>query len=412
MMVEMLCLAAEITAALLLLSIAMPNRGVIEKPSTRDPSPLLESLRTQAEAVRSLQFLSLVAGLRQYEHLEDHQRAAGLGEPSRLGDCLAWSQELLVLEDINPATRLPTRQAMGNLLRTAEQWKAVLATPVKTVWLRQDPLGEVEKQHGPVAAELLMRQVADVLQVLVRGRGLVFCIDPQTFGMVFIEPSMKTVVEIGRELRQRVMSHDFRIQDQSIQLVPAVALADCPTPLVIDELWDLLEEGLAEVTASAARPGMYWDRSISRWLPMKREEPDQAGEQHSDLSSAAPLEVATHSGQNPGEQNVDRPAKSHGPAEEAKGVDGLAGVEFSSDDIAALFQAAAISQSRKLAAGSQAGPQPVSDSRPGSAPLRTPAAAVNAVETDLEADVASLEQTVDAGIRSTTAATELIASRQ
>ncbi len=410
-MVEMLCLAAEITAALLLLSIAMPNRRAIEKPSGSDQSPLLESLHTHAEAVRSLQFLSLVAGLRQHEHLEDHQRAASLGEPSQLGDCLSWSQGLLVAEEINPATRLPTRQAMGNLLRTAEQWKAVLATPAKVVWLRQDPLGEVGKQHGPVAAELLMRQVADVLQVLVRGRGLLFCIDPQTFGIVFIDPSMMTVIEFGHELRRRVMSHDFQLHEQPIRLIPAVALADCPTPMVLDELWDLLEEGLAEVTASAARPGMYWDRHASRWLPMKREELSQADGPREDDSSAESLEPAPSSGGTLPSKEAARPEESPARAEKPAPAAADKGIEFSSDDIAALFQAAAMNQSRRMASQPTPAPPPASGSQPSSALPRMQETKASNEDSDLEAEVASLTEVVDEGVRSVASNNRLVASR-
>lgn len=337
-MIEILCIAAEITAVMLILSIAIPTaagkqtRAQSVQGSSSVDSKLLAECRGSILAIRSLLFLQASKWIHDAEQSEDDEETDSKAKASRqLRDHLNIIETLQPSSEIDSVTRLKDRREIENFLTATSQWQPLNSSPIWVCLLQIDQLEQVDDQHGHVASELAIRQSSNYFREWLSGYGPLVRFNHHSFGIAMIGWQQTDVIEFLESVRRELAQQAVTMGESEFSIAASASAALWDSSMQYDELWERLEDGVAEAVAAGANRGRWYERDSETWRPMGSEKiadsnPDFQSNQESD-TPALPNSVVAQGARESSNSNPspDQP----NPAEAAN-----------SDDIAALFKAA------------------------------------------------------------------------
>lgn len=354
-MIEHLALAAEITAALLLLSLAIPRSGGNKSSHSEDESVGVDVLKRAETSLQTLQLLSLWAISQNRRHSRDDSEEASYSASAMLGRLMPEVGRLMVSSPADGMTGLRDRKALENLFEAAEPWLAAMQHPIQVALIQPDNIEAIDEKHGPIAGEKAVQHTATLLQEFVGGNGLVVRYGFYSFGIAVVGRTQSQAVRLIESLRRRLSTEPMMIEDESKTLTFSASLPVGNTSSGTEQLWELAEDGLAYSIAQGGNLGHYFDASDATWKPMSLtgttdDETASDSESGTDTNSDLGSEGASTSEQAETTEAVadtestslkdEVPtAETSAPAEPTAAAPAKP-EKVSSDDIAALFQAA------------------------------------------------------------------------
>ena len=384
-MIEILCIAAEITAVLLILSIAIPasatkhaaKLGVVDHSNV--DSELLHECEESLLALRSLLYLqtsqSVASKSRERACSESHTEVL-----HRLRDHLDVIEPLQVSSTIDSVTKLPNRRELEKLLEASTQWAPLVDVPTWIGLLQVDNLDQLDDEHGPMASELMLREVASFLRDRIGGLGPLVRFNHGSFAVALHGWSQVAAVEFLESIRVEIRDLTSTIGESTIFSTASASATELDVTIGVDAHWERLEDGIVEAISKGANRGRWFDAADSTWRPMGAEsEEDSAHESEEDVvsnreddevtetdlsddvqpASAASNPIQADSPTSP--THTSENASSTTPATES------AADAIDSDDIAMLFKAAQSNKQRQPAVPkkpTESTPQPASSAPP------------------------------------------------
>ncbi len=352
-MIETLCIVAEITAALLLFSLARPR---IKSNDDRDLSTLLsethQALEQGERAIQTLRFLSILTAVRSPDTLtlvSKEERTQSLHQ--RLGELFTSISPLLPSITTDSLTQLPERKAIESLIDITAEWQAWLEHPIQIAILQPDGMGDMDHHHGPVVCEKMLRQAAEFLKGEMGGRGLIARFGFQAFAIALVGYSQDDAVKLIERIRTKASGSTWSFDELEIQSTFSASLVEVVN-FQQSEIWEIPEDGLATAIAQGGNRGYWRDFSDDSWKPMgeyrdserSREEiaenesaietidiPSDSSSQENTASNKGSSSIAHSSAPTTSKSDKSSDADSVSETDEATAT---------SDDIAALFQAA------------------------------------------------------------------------
>ena len=370
-MIEILCIAAEITVVLLILSIAMPLSATKHAQSKSDSdgppveSQLLHDCEESLLALRSLIYLHTSQSIASTspEQSNSESYAAVL---HRLRDHLNTIELLQVSSAVDSVTKLPNREQLEKLLNASEEWSPLVDVSTWVGLVQVDNLDELDDEHGPMASELILREVASYLRESVSGRGPLARFNHRSFAIALHGPSKDHAIEFFESVRGNIQRLTATLGDSTITATASASAAKFDEAAPLTELWERLEDGMVEAISAGSNCGRWFDTSDSLWRPMGSEHFDKSqspaledGSNTNEADESAPAGIDQSSS-----TPIDKPSKFTPTSETLGAVPSDSKPDASgADDIASLFKAAHENQNN-LNAGESKPVEPTSPATP------------------------------------------------
>jgi GGDEF domain-containing protein len=270
-MIETLCIVAEITAALLLLSLARPrNKSNDDRDLNEWLSETQVALEQGEKAIQTLQFLSILTASRS----PDPQTLEGEEESSpslnqQLGEIFSSILPLLPSMTADSLTLLPERKAIESLVEIAGEWQAWLDHPIQIAIVQPDGMGDMDHLHGPVACEKMIRATAGFLKGEIGGRGLISRFGFQAFAIALVGYSRDHAIKLIEQIRTKATESTWHIDELEIHSTFSASLVEVTT-FEHAEVWEPPEDGLATAISQGGNRGYWRDFSDESWRIWRR----------------------------------------------------------------------------------------------------------------------------------------------
>lgn len=299
-MIESLTLAAEVTAALLVLSTARPTQGpsaqtadapVVPPLSGRTPNELDGACAHWARQLHSQTIQTAGPEIQAISAAIDALAQMSLDTRS-LGDGLQSKTFPASSSDLDPLTQCPRREAIDAYLQQLQRLDANARSASWLAILQIENWTALRDSHSAVAAERALRTMADAAKKHMGSWALVFRNGhPSLVALLSGLPASlaPTCLEV---IRQRLV-HEVQVDgepaaqiDLSTAMMP-IGEAD------LEIVWQRLDEGLVEAADPSDRRTRWWDAEASCWqivaadVPVPSTAIDAAQEAGSSAESAA-----------------------------------------------------------------------------------------------------------------------------
>jgi GGDEF domain-containing protein len=397
-MIETLCLAAEITAAILLLSIGLPRRRPDPtEASGESDSRFRELLGEHETALRSLQVFSLLPHS-QSPHTKffEADEAAELRKVER-SRFVSQSHQLLVSQSLDPITKLPCRAGLEQFLARVEDLRGWLEGQPVMAFVHVDRLEIVENEHGAVATEHAVRSLAEVLRDELAWKCYVTRFNHRTFSLVWLDADIQDVLNQAERLCVDAANRAIEFAEKEFRVSVTIAISQMNFPFQAEELWEFFEDGLATAVAEGGNRCLWYDTSESTWKTSFKPTPEVNVDEPAD--SAITPTIADEEVSSTDEPNTNAEAASNVSEDNhSDSSDSVANAPpvVTADDIAALFQAAQVKNRPAKKETPTSLPEPPVESNPA---VEKPDE-VNLSEKATDDDIAALFATVKSGVQS------------
>ncbi len=393
-MIEILCIAAEITAVLLILSIAIPAAATKHASKVGTPensnvdSKLLHDCEDSLLALRSLLYLqasqSVASVSPELAFSESYSAAI-----HRLRDHLDTIEPLQVSSTIDSITKLPNRRELGNLLEASTQWSPFVTVPTWIGLLQIDNLDQLDDEHGPMATEMILREVANFLRDRIGGLGPLVRFNLCGFATVLHGWSQVTAIEFLESVRSDIQHLTVTVGESPIATTASASVATLDLTESLDAHWERLEDGIVEAIAKGADRGRWFDAADSTWRPMGAENDEESADEPTENTSLDDANSDETSDKVRIASTASNPVQSTEPTNTADASE-IATTSSDStidalgaDDIATLFKAAQSNQRAKSSAPTEPNPRP-------STVENEPKSEESSGATDIQDDIAAL----------------------
>jgi diguanylate cyclase (GGDEF)-like protein len=388
-MIEILCIAAEITAVLLILSIALPTSATkqIAVESGADAShvdsKLLQNCEDSLLALRSLLYLqaSQTVGAipRDQKHSDAYSEVI-----HRLRDHLESIEPLNLSATTDSVTKLVGRAEFEKLLAATATWTPLIDVSTWVGLIQIDKLDELDDAHGPMASELMLREAANFLRERIGGIGPLARYNHCGFVIALHGWSQTAAIELLESVRRGFQQHSVTVGDSTISTTASASTMSLDLALSFDASWERLEDGIAEAITKGANRGRWFNAADSTWQPMGPE--TEPSEGHS-RNESADREESDESPQSEAVVSNDtEPATSQAGEPSDNATPGL-----KDEDIASLFKAAKESKLAKPPAASNVAPAEAPTAAPTPPAVQSPAPIEESDSpSDIQDDIAAL----------------------
>ncbi|MCY2974475.1 MAG: diguanylate cyclase [Planctomycetota bacterium] len=259
-MIEYLALAAEVTAVLLIISIAYPSnssgKSGVSNSAATNHSGSVESLEPIQDSLQTLRLLAFDAASKQFFNhasinswnLSDTRRQIA----SSLSDLLP-----LVIEPNQDAiTRLPVVDSLNRFLGSTRSLQVQLGLSIQISIIAVDSWSELVSKHGAITCDRLLREVGNQLNSQLNVHGIVVRFSEHTFAvMVFGVPS-RSACELLDETRLSIAGQTIFIGETEIATTVSIGTTEVLSEdfdqdsHLVDGVWERLEELLAAAITS------------------------------------------------------------------------------------------------------------------------------------------------------------------
>lgn len=334
-MVEILCIAAEITAVLLVASLAYPVTTHVNKKKTEkskgEPEALDEGLLiNKEESVHATRLLAYLQGSRWFSNtsLEGDQ-----AERDRLVG--AWCSRVRDIEGFLPEnppdvlTGLSTRESLERFVDCISSLECPVQIETYISMFQVSNVLEIEQRLGPAASERAVRHASEFLSQRLSVIGPLVRYGMNTFAIAFVGLRADHILESIQNVTSELDQQPATINDNSENVHLMSTLVKKLADQSFDEVWDLLEEGLADAAGDPNKRNTWYDTNDLIWK----------------VVSVVPVKKVKGPGEEPHGDNSKATSVSQ---EEIDRVNQMETVDVvSSDDIAALFAAARTAPPKK-----------------------------------------------------------------
>ena len=258
-MIEFLALAAEVTAVLLIISIAYPGRSVsVDKDSKSNllGNQAIETLQAIQEPIQAIKLLVFQAASQQYSRHLTASDWLKSDSHREITESLSQLMTLVLEKDEDPATRLPTMESMRGFFNSTYPLKQRDETSVQIATLTVDHWSDLVNQHGQVVAELLLRELAKQFVDKFSPHGMVIRYTEYAFAVGFVGLPTPKAVELLHAVRQSVFENMIAIGEHEISSSLSIAITEISNDdfnqenQVSDSVWERLEEATAQSITS------------------------------------------------------------------------------------------------------------------------------------------------------------------
>jgi diguanylate cyclase (GGDEF)-like protein len=350
-MIENLCLAAEITAGLILLSMGTLRSRSSDDEVGSNNAVDSETLSKVESVVETLQLLSLwaVSQNRRHSELEGDDSTSS---SSMLGSYMLEIGRLVSPTRIDEMTGLHGRDSLERLLATATPWLPSMRHSIQVALLQIDGLDQIEELHGTIAAERTIQQTGRKIHELFGGNGWIVRHGFHSFAIAVVGRPQIQTVKLIESLRGCLGATPVTVNELELKRTCSAAMATYSPAQELEYLWSQVEDGLAQSVAEGGDRGFYFDNADSNWKPMNlavslevtEETNETIGETTNDQKSTEDTSSDKQSVVDTLEtslgQDVDPKSDSASQGDAAEAPVEAASEKVSEDDISALFAAA------------------------------------------------------------------------
>jgi len=325
--IEYLALAAEVTAVLLIISIAYPgvrrshasaNEAFVnDREAITDLEPFQSPLQTirllvhQTSSQHYLQQSSASDWLQSDSHLEITQSLKQL-------------MTLATHPDHDALTHLPAIETLKTFFSNLRPSHRRLGFPMQIASLVVDGWAALIQHGGQVVADRVLRELAKELSDKLSPHGCVIRFSEYTFTVGFVGLPTPKVVELLDCIRQSINDNKLLIGEQEISTSVSIALSEIldsdfnTDDHLTENVWERLEESITQaITAGGNQIQGYTLSESDEKLPV----------------DAQPLTSEAKTATSEGQASPEKPISSSIEANPASAT------VVSGDDIAALFAA-------------------------------------------------------------------------
>ncbi len=333
-MIEYLALAAEVTAVLLIISVAYPSKhgskGGVSNSAATNHSGAVESLEPIQDSLQTLRLLAFDAASKQFFnhlsvsswHLSDIRRQIA----TSLSDLLP----LFFEPNQDAITRLPVVDSLNRFLETTRSLQVQLGLSIQMSMIAVDNWSELVNKHGAITCDRLLREVGNQLNSQLNVHGLVVRFSEHTFAVVVFGVPSRSACELLDETRLSIAGQPIIVGEAEIETTISIGTTEVKSEdfdqdcRLVDGVWERLEELVAAAITSGGNQtrGESGPTSIKPQIQSPIVAPVVDPVAIDSLAKSEPTESR---------------AKAQSTSIEAPPVAGEAAA--SSDDIAALFAA-------------------------------------------------------------------------
>ena len=360
-MVEILCIAAEITAVLLILTIAIPSKSAKQSRSMDGQngsaldSKLLIDSQGSLIAIRGVLFHQMAQWVQKLkeENTGSESRASAI---QRLKDHLGLIEPLLISSSADSSARIGSREDLESLVASTEQWSSWTDEPIWIGLIQMDNVEQHDELLGPVASELAVRQITSFLRERLGGLGALARFNHNTFAIALVGCSNAHAIEWIETIRCEIRQQTLSIGEAKVSYTASASAATFEHASNFHDLWERLEDGLVVAISEGANRGLWHDGTDRSWRPMSNNNTILESTTPSVKSEA---EVKTE------RQDEDDAHKPIAPIENPETPANTPSDPVFSEDISALFKAAQSHQKSKTSLPIPAKPNETSNDSEG-----------------------------------------------
>jgi len=258
--IEYLALAAEVTAILLVISIAYPrtpvNRVSDDSKSNLLGNQAIETLQAIQEPIQTIKLLVYQAAAQQYSRHPTATDWLKSDSHREITESLSQLMTLVLEQEEDLATRVPTMESMRGFLQSLYPMQKRNERSVQIATLTVDHWSDLVNQHGQVFAERLLRELANRFVDKFSPHGMVVRYTEYTFAIGFVGLPGPKAVELLHAVRQSVFENKISIGEHEISSSLSIAITEISNDdfnhegQVSDNVWERLEEATAQSITS------------------------------------------------------------------------------------------------------------------------------------------------------------------
>jgi GGDEF domain-containing protein len=260
-MIEYLALAAEVTAVLLIISVAYPSKGTRnEAGANTAPVSGVNQLQETESFQNSLQTIRLLAFESASKQLASHASIKEWSQSStRFQIAQSLSELMPLVFEPNPdvTTRLPKMDSLHRFLSATRSLQIPLGMSVEMSMISVDRWSELISKQGAVVSDRLLRELANTLHADLLPHGLVVRFSEYTFAVVLFGVSSEHAFELLEESRLSISSKPIVVGENEVEITLSIAVTKAGE-LEFDsesKIQDSVLERLEELLAGAITDG-------------------------------------------------------------------------------------------------------------------------------------------------------------
>jgi len=327
-MIEYLALAAEVTAVLLVISIAYPGKRTGKHGEANSAAinrgDALEPYQDSLQTLRLIAFDTAAKQIGNHSSISDWNVS---DIRRQIATSLSDLMPLVIEPNQDVTTRLPLVDSMHRFLAATRSLQTQLGLSIQMSMIAVDSWSELVSKHGSVVADRLLREVASQLSNDLHVHGLVVRFSEHTFAVVLFGVSSRNAFELLEDKRLAISNQPIVLGENEIATSVSIVTTEVNTDdfdhdcRLVDGVWERLEELLAASITSGG------NQTRSETVPALEGPPSSDEVVIDSLAKSEPTEIKPEA------------VKPEAVATSSSAVPVSGEAVTSSDDIAALFAA-------------------------------------------------------------------------
>jgi diguanylate cyclase (GGDEF)-like protein len=161
------------------------------------------------------------------------------GDYLRIGDCIfrflssgnveaEYHEEIYRLTILDPLTQIHNKRYLLEFLDREVLRTVRHSRPLSLVMFDLDYFKSINDQHGHLAGDYVLREVASCVQKAVRREDLLARYGGEEFAMVLVETRLKEAIHVAERIRGMVQKYHFQFESKQLSPTISLGVAECP----------------------------------------------------------------------------------------------------------------------------------------------------------------------------------------
>jgi diguanylate cyclase (GGDEF)-like protein len=259
-MIEYLALAAEVTAVLLIISVAYPsnnsgNTGLSSSAETKH-IVTVKSLEPIQHSLQTLRLLAFDAASKQFSNHESVSSWNLSDTRRQIASSLSDLLPLVIEPNQDAITRLPVFDSLNRFLESTRPLQVQLDLSIQMSMIAVDNWSEMVNKHGAITCDRLLREVGNQLNSQLNVHGLIVRFSEHTFAVVVFGVPSRSAVELLDETRLSIAARPIVLSETEIATTVSIGTTEVMSEdfdqesHLVDGVWERLEELLTAAITS------------------------------------------------------------------------------------------------------------------------------------------------------------------
>ncbi len=259
-MIEYLALAAEVTAVLLIISIAYPSKqsskNGVSKSMDANHCGAVESLEPFQDSLKTLRLLAFDAASKQFFNHASISSWKLSDTRCQIASSLSDLIPLVIEPNQDAITRLPIVDSLNRFLESTRTLQVQLGLSIQMSMIAVDNWSELVSKHGAITSDRLLREVGNQLNEQLNVHGLVVRFSEHTFAVVLFGIPSGSACELLDETRLSIAAQPIVVGETEIATTVSIGTTEVavedfdPESRLVEGVWERLEELLAAAITS------------------------------------------------------------------------------------------------------------------------------------------------------------------